>query len=155
MTSGNIFYFAYGSNMNPERIRQRLPNARAVGTATIRGWRLAERLYADIERAKGGRVHGVVYLVTQSELRTLDHYEGYPTVYRNALVTAHLDGTHKVRALTYMMTEAARKDRKGKPYPEDYRRICSVGADAWEIPNGFKRRGDRPLARRILGWAGW
>lgn len=148
----NVFYFAYGSNMNPERIRQRLPNARAVGTATVRGWRLAERLYADIERVKGGRVHGVLYLITQSELRTLDHYEGYPTVYDNVLVTAHLGGTYKVKALAYVMTKAARKDREGKAYPEDYRRICSVGADWWEIPNGFKRKGDRPLARRILGW---
>lgn len=151
MNASNVFYFAYGSNMNPERIRQRLPHARAVGTATIRGWRLVERLYADIERARGGRVHGVVYLVTQSELRTLDHYEGYPSVYTNALVNAHLDGTHKVRAITYVMTEAARKERHGRLYPEDYRRICSVGADAWEIPNAFKRMGDRPLVRRLFG----
>ena len=56
----NRFYFAYGSNMNPDRIRERIPNARVVGRATIRGWRLVERLYADIERAKGGRVEGVL-----------------------------------------------------------------------------------------------
>ena len=47
----NTFYFAYGSNMNPDRIRERIPQARLVGKATIKGWRLVERLYADIERA--------------------------------------------------------------------------------------------------------
>ena len=52
----NTFYFAYGSNMNPVRIRQRIPQARLVGKATIKGWRLVERLYADIERAKGRTV---------------------------------------------------------------------------------------------------
>ena len=49
-------YFAYGSNMNPERIRQRIPDARPVGRATLKGWRLVERLYADIERHPLGRV---------------------------------------------------------------------------------------------------
>ena len=144
MQSGNVFYFAYGSNLNPERMRRRLPFARAVGTATIRGWRLAERLYADIERAKGGRVHGVLFLLTPDELRTLDHYEGYPFVYRNALVKAHLDGAQTVRAITYVMTPATRKERAGRPYPEVYRRICSAGAQWWEIPDPFAREGDRP-----------
>ena len=48
----NTFYFAYGSNMNPVRIRERIPQARLVGKAIIKGWRLVERLYADIECAK-------------------------------------------------------------------------------------------------------
>ena len=70
----NRFYFAYGSNMNPDRIRQRIPQARPVGTAFILGWRIKERLYADIERSKGGRVDGVLYLLTPSEIYTLDAY---------------------------------------------------------------------------------
>ena len=75
----NRFYFAYGSNMNPERIRERIPMARTVGPAVILGWRLKERLYADIERSAGGRVDGVLYLLTQIEIFRLDEYEGYPT----------------------------------------------------------------------------
>ena len=59
----NRFYFAYGSNMNPDRIRQRIPQARPVGTAFILGWRIKERLYADIDKAKAGRVDGVLYLL--------------------------------------------------------------------------------------------
>ena len=77
----NRFYFAYGSNMNPDRIRERIPGARLVGKATIKGWKLAERLYADIERSKGSRVEGVLYLVTESERFRLDSYEGYPHIY--------------------------------------------------------------------------
>ena len=45
-------YFAYGSNMNGARMRSRVPTARHVGTATLFGWRLAERLYTDIERRR-------------------------------------------------------------------------------------------------------
>ena len=56
-TSPDTFlYFAYGSNMNPEQIRRRIPEARAVGRATLRGWKVVERLYADIERSRGSRV---------------------------------------------------------------------------------------------------
>ena len=55
----NTFYFAYGSNMNPVRIRQRIPQARLVGKATIKGWRLVERQYAELERAEGRQGGGV------------------------------------------------------------------------------------------------
>ena len=68
----NRFYFAYGSNMNPDRIRERIPGARLVGKAIIKGWKLAERLYADIERSRGARVEGVLYLVNETERFRLD-----------------------------------------------------------------------------------
>ena len=77
----NRFYFAYGSNMNPDRIRERIPGARLVGKSIIKGWKLAERLYADIERSRGARVVGVLYLVNETERFRRDSYEGYPHVY--------------------------------------------------------------------------
>ena len=42
--------------------RRRIPEARAVGRATLRGWKLVEQLYADTERSRGSRVEGVLYL---------------------------------------------------------------------------------------------
>ena len=137
MNAQNIFYFAYGSNMNPERIRQRIPFARVIGKAEIHGWKLTERLYADIDRERGGRVEGVLYLVSPSELRQLDAYEGYPRVYDSFMVNAYLDGSHKVRAVTYAMTANTKKERDGKPYPEDYRILCAVGARYWCVKNSF------------------
>lgn len=144
----NHFYFAYGSNMNPDRIRERIPQARLVGRATIHGWRLVERLYADIERAKGGRVEGVLYLVTQSEAYRLDAYEGFPRVYASVGVNAYLDSAHKVYAFTYAMTEATKKERDGRPYPKDYRLICSAGANWHGVRNLFHRKDDPPFAPR-------
>ena len=138
----NTFYFAYGSNMNPERIRQRIPHARLVGKATVKGWRLVERQYADAEKAVGHTVEGVVYLLTQSELMTLDRYEGYPDTYACKIVNAHLDEKHSVRAVLYTLTDAKRKEREGKQYPEDYRLICSMGAKARGVRDEFAREGD-------------
>jgi len=122
MQPPNFLYFAYGSNMNPERIRQRIPDARPVGRATLRGWRLVERLYADIERSRGGRVEGVLYLVTRTELHRLDAYEGYPKVYDCVRVVVHAElmgnraTRYRVPAFTYAMTERTRRERDGKPY---------------------------------------
>ena len=142
MPQQNFFYFAYGSNMNPERIRVRIPEARPVGRATLKGWRVVERLYADIERARGGRVEGVLYLVTPTELRRLDAYEGYPNIYDSFRVTvdAELMGLptrFRVPAFTYAMTAETRKERSGKKYPEDYRITCAVGARYWGLKNAF------------------
>ena len=165
MNGQNLFYFAYGSNMNPDRIRQRIPFARTIGKAEIRGWKIAERLYADIDREKGGRVEGVLYCLSPGELRQLDAYEGYPSVYDSFMVNAYLDEAHKVRcaakttrysaafwrggcaatakppararAVTYAMTPKTKKEREGKAYPEDYRIICAVGARWWGVKNSF------------------
>ena len=151
----NRFYFAYGSNMNPDRIRERIPQARLVGKATIKGWRLRERLYADIERARGGQVEGVLYLVTDSEVHRLDAYEGYPSVYGCVQVNAWLDAKHKVYAFTYVMTEAARKEREGKEYPRAYRLLCSAGAHWHGVKNEFHRRDDPPFGYGSNGGYAW
>ena len=143
----NGFYFAYGSNMNPDRIRERIPGARLVGKATIKGWRLVERLYADIDRSFGGRVEGVLYLVTPSEVARLDAYEGYPRVYSTVDVNAYLDATHKVRAFTYTMTKETKAERAGKPYPLGYCIICSHGAILHGVKDAFRRAGDPPYRR--------
>ena len=143
MESQTYLYFAYGSNLNPERMRRRIPDARPVGRATLRGWRLVERLYADIEKARGGRVEGVLYLVTPTELRRLDAYEGYPNIYNcvKVIVHAELMGNrmtrYRVPAFTYAMTPSTRKERNGKPYPDDYRIVCATGARYWGLPNAF------------------
>lgn len=140
----NHFYFAYGSNMNPDRIRERIPHARVIGKAYIKGWVLRERLYADIERKLGGRVEGVLYLITDFELRALDAYEGYPTTYTSFEVNAFLDAKHKVYATTYAMTPKAKKEREGKPYPPGYRLMCAYGARVHGVKDLFSLPLDPP-----------
>ena len=156
METNTSLYFAYGSNMNPERIRQRIPEARPIGRATLRGWRLVERLYADIEKSRGSRVEGVLYLVTTTELHRLDAYEGYPNIYNcvEVFVDAELMGyramRYRVPAFTYAMTPKTRKEREGKTYPDDYRIVCATGARYWGIPNVFGAL--KPIEKRR--WVG-
>lgn len=100
-----MLYFAYGSNMNPQRAAKRMPDARAVGIGILHGWQLVERLYADIEPAEGQSVIGVLYQVGGNDLARLDRCEGYPHIYCRKTVTVDC-GDFKVIAQTCHMNTA-------------------------------------------------
>ncbi len=140
--------------MDPMQMRDRIPEARVAGRAVLKGWRVAERLYADLEREPGGRVYGVLYLLSTREMRRLDAHEGFPRVYdcRKVVVHAELSGLrntrYRVPAYTYVMTADAKRSRKGRRYPESYRERCAAGARFWGLPNAYARRDAEADERR-------
>ena len=131
-----ILYFAYGSNMHPARMARRCPGAIPVGVGILRNYRLAERLYADIDFQEGAEVHGVLYLISERNLRSLDAREGYPKVYRRIWLDVQFQGETYL-AVTYEMSAATKAARSGRKYPEEYRKICSEGAHFHHVKNGF------------------
>ena len=137
-----ILYFAYGSNMNPVRMAQRCPGAIPIGVGILRNYRLVERLYADIDFQEKAEVHGVLYLISEQNLRSLDAREGYPKIYRRMWLPVDFEGEIYL-ALTYEMTAETKAARNGRPYPEDYRKICSEGAQRHHVKNNFIRRKKR------------
>lgn len=134
-------YFAYGSNLHPERIGYRVPNAVPVGRARLAGWRLRERMFADIEPCRHGIVEGAVFIVDRDGIRALDRYEGYPAMYGRVCVRVRIDGKGMADAFAYVMTDAARSARDGIPYSDAYREICSGGARYWGIADSFAHGG--------------
>ena len=100
--------------------------------------RLAERLYADIDFVSGSTVEGVLYLISEANLARLDAYEGYPKVYRRLWLEVEFDGG-SYQAITYEMSRWTKFIRRRKRYPEEYRKICSFGADYYGIKNNFKK----------------
>jgi hypothetical protein len=100
--------------------------------------RLAERLYADIDFVSGSTVKGVLYLISEANLTRLDAYEGYPKVYRRLWLEVEFDGGI-YQAITYEMSRWTKFIRSSKRYPEEYRKICSFGADYYGIKNNFKK----------------
>ena len=134
-----VLYFAYGSNLNPKRIRHRCPTAVTFRAAKLHDYKIVERLYADIDFELDAVVSGVLYCISQRDLFTLDTYEGCPRVYRRIWVEVDCEGETFVAA-TYQMTPETKILRAGQPYPEDYRRICSAGANFHQIPNNFISR---------------
>ncbi len=97
-------YFAYGSNMNPQRMRQRgLVFTRAVAAALPghalvfdkRAARVAGAGHANIRYCPGATVHGVLYFFAEPDMmQRMDPYEQAPINYGREvflLATAHGD----------------------------------------------------------------
>lgn len=123
-----FYYFAYGSNMETARMLARCPGARMAGVARLKGYRLAERLYADIETAEGCAVGGVLWSVTLADLRALDRFEGVAAGAYKRGVYAFSTPWGGGRAYAYEMTPQTRLERTGRPFPQWYRDICLHGA---------------------------
>ncbi|MFT6592552.1 MAG: hypothetical protein ACJAU3_000610, partial [Zhongshania sp.] len=84
-------YFAYGSNMNPARMRARGLNFVRAESAVLPGFRLVFNkqshckpsvAYANVRPASKCRVEGVLYtLANAADLDLMDHFEGTPVRY--------------------------------------------------------------------------
>ena len=78
----NNFYFAYGANLNRAGMRRRCPNAVALKSLYLRDWQLAFSGVATVLPAKGHSVPGALWQITDECEASLDHFEGFPDLYR-------------------------------------------------------------------------
>ena len=84
-----LLYFAYGSNLNRAQMKRRCPDSHPLYPGWLRGYRLAFNRYssawqcgvADIVATPHHEVWGLIYEISHSDLKSLDHYEGYPNAY--------------------------------------------------------------------------
>ena len=82
-----FLYFAYGSNLNHERMHIRCKDSRYIKSAFLEGYKLsfcaASRDYgvANVVKKKGSKVPGGIWEISESDEKELDIYEGYPTLY--------------------------------------------------------------------------
>jgi gamma-glutamylcyclotransferase (GGCT)/AIG2-like uncharacterized protein YtfP len=80
-----MFYFAYGSNLDPVQMGERCPGARTTGLAALHDHRLAfprrsetwDGGVASIQPAHGAIVWGMLYDLTDADLAVLDEFEGF------------------------------------------------------------------------------
>ncbi len=109
------YYFAYGSNMNPDRVRQRKMDFQSAQSGLLIGYRLVFNkpslkhpgaASANLIADQDGRTEGVIYrLSAPDQIGRLDPYEGYPVRYHR-LVLPILLGQDQVNAWVYMATPA-------------------------------------------------
>lgn len=97
-----MLYFAYGMNTNSHEMAYRCPGAVSLGHARLvdRSFRFAR--HADVVKAQGSYVDGVLWQIDRQHLNALDLLEGYPWYYsRRELTVKYQDRT--VMAETYFM----------------------------------------------------
>jgi gamma-glutamylcyclotransferase (GGCT)/AIG2-like uncharacterized protein YtfP len=141
-SAGRIFYFAYGSNMAPERLQARVPSARKLGVALLRGYRLKFHKSGKDGSAKcdasrtddvNDQVHGVLYSMLESELAVLDGYEGRGHGYERQTATVERAPGEIVDVEIYVATHL---DESMHPF-DWYIEHVLRGADSAVLPDAY------------------
>ena len=126
-----MLHFAYGSNMSRALMHRRCPQAKALGTASISGWRfvITPDGFGSIARSAGSAVHGVLWRLTPRDLAAINAYESLDSgLYaRRILPVRH--GSRRVPALLYI----ARRRGEGRPRP-GYMTVVIAAARDWKMP---------------------
>lgn len=104
-----MLYIAYGSNLNLPQMAMRCPTAQVVGASEIKDYELLFRggrqgSVATVEPLKGSSVPVLLWTLKDRDLQALDHYEGYPHLYRKEILDVELRGK-TVPAMVYVMNE--------------------------------------------------
>ena len=150
-----MLYFAYGSNLEPQQMRQRCPGHTVVGLAELRDHKLGYPLTShdwgggvvSLSVAHGDSVWGVVYELTEADLATLDRYEHFVAagdqhnLYDRETVSVQLvradDGSfpRRLRAWTYLA-------RSANPSPPSRRYLDTIlaGARHHKLPDDYVAR---------------
>jgi gamma-glutamylcyclotransferase (GGCT)/AIG2-like uncharacterized protein YtfP len=132
-----VHYFAYGSNMNWPQMQRRCPSSRFVCVARLldyqfgitRHSRLRDCGTANVYRAAGREVWGIVYDISDEDLMILD---GFEDGYRREILSVYPfdTGRQPLAALVYV---AAVEENVPRPNAE-YRRLLVDGAKHWQLP---------------------
>ncbi len=130
-----VYYFAYGSNMSEEQIRERLGREVIGEKGMLNGFELIFKKqaykkpgisYANIINKEGSEVQGAIYKISEEELAEIDRKEGYPNHYnRIVLIIKNEDGI-EIPSVVYIAncSKSSRfKDRKENNRSRNKKRI--------------------------------
>lgn len=131
---GKTLYMAYGSNLNKAQMAERCPNAVALGPGVLDDYKLVFRaggqgVYLTVEPCPGAEVPVGLWEVTPQDEGALDEYEGYPELYRRAVLPVRYQdaASHEPcqpEALIYLMHETYPLARPGQDYVNACRKGC-------------------------------
>lgn len=107
MKPKEIFYVAYGSNLNIRQMQYRCPTAKLYAVGEIKDYELQlkgmpDRAFATIAPQKGSSVPAAVWKIQPMDEYALDRYEGYPSHYFKETVPVQI-GEKSVNAMVYIM----------------------------------------------------
>jgi len=108
-----MWYWAYGSNLDDEQMRSRCPSARAELRAVLPHYALAFGGYsaswggavASVVRARGAQVEGLLYRLDAADLGRLDRFECHPFAYERVTKIVFDEHGRRRRVATYLQPE--------------------------------------------------
>jgi gamma-glutamylcyclotransferase len=104
------YYFAYGSNIDKIQMKHRCPFSYRIGVATLKDYKVFTSHKSkswkggvfSIKEEIGSEVKGLLWEITPEDLVSLDHYEGYPSVYDRRELEVVLENGVKRQAIVYI-----------------------------------------------------
>lgn len=142
-------YFAYGSNLDYDQMRERCPTARFFARATLPRYDLVFRgasmrwggAVASLRASKTRNTSGILYVMRPADLNALDRFEGHPRYYRRRLRT--VVDEHGTRWPAHVYFLPAKRAPQGMPGRE----YLAVMATAYG-EHGFDVRALKRAVRR-------
>lgn len=146
----NLYYLAYGSNLHPLRLLERVPSSRPLGSVELEGYRLAFHKLGQDGSGKcnivqsdnpEARVHAALYTLSKDEKHLLDGFEGA------GYVVEHLEIEWKgkcIRPFAYIAEENY-IDEALTPY-HWYKEIVRLGAHYLSLPEPYIHHIDRHVS---------
>lgn len=149
----NLLYFAYGSNLHPLRLIDRVGEVVLVGAGRVCGMRLR---FHKLGRDGSGKcsivrtdqpdesVHGAVYRLSRRQVRDLDGFESRGNGYQRCRIETHVASTGLMGCFTYVaMREFV--DEELAPFGW-YKRLVLEGARYHGLPEAHVAQVERQLA---------
>lgn len=135
-----MIYFAYGSNMSHNEIRQKCPHGKFLKRAYVKNHKLVfdghskkrDGAVANIIESEGNVVWGGLFEIIEDDLKALNHYEGYLYSYDRKTVTVNDDQGNSCEAIVYYREGAT----LGAP-SESYRALVIEGAKDCNLPGDY------------------
>ena len=143
MSTAKLYYFAYGSNLHPLRLQQRVPSCQALGIATLdqhqlrwhkRGGDGSGKCDAFFTGEEHDRLIGVVYSLVYEEKILLDQAEGLGNGYY--LATATLQVAEQSVDTFFYQAEEAHIDHSLRPY-DWYHQLVLQGSRIHDLPDSY------------------
>lgn len=132
-----MYYFAYGSNMNHDQVKERCSNFIFVKRVFLKGYRFVydrnskKRAgpVANILTSRYRTVYGGLYEINKDNLESLN---GHEKNYKIASVNVKDEESNSYEAVVYLRD----KQKRGKPN-ELYRKIVIKGAKDYGFPSEY------------------
>ena len=128
----DLYYFAFGSNMDAAQMATRCPGATSEGPAYLDDHELVFRGPSkkrgggvlSVDSQPGGVVEGILYKVDAHHLQALDRFEGAPEWYVRQRVEVRLrDGTRRPATL-YRLPVDVQRMKPTEAYLRQVLRAC-------------------------------
>ena len=107
----SVYYFAFGSNMNRERMKERKVEFTEMQKGSIKNWKLVFNKikdknkgigYANIVPKTGSIVEGIIYKVSEDSMQKLDKFEGVPDHYQRKNMFVENDYKESINCIVYI-----------------------------------------------------